>query len=516
MSFTHSDLSRSRREIRKRTGTEDISQNGLRSDWNVRNYKCRLFRIVFILLVARIFFLILVPPYIGIANNGDFQRLYCAVGIDYTYNPWDAENYKIAFWNYVPNDYRFIEPVDTGWHQIFSIFPQIAIFLSNRIMNGRFDIRFLGFVNAVVYCLGVYLLMNNIKRVKGVWSYVLLMLAVLCLGDSYVLQYFNSFYTEIGSVSAVLILWGLLLWGFTVGVEEHPLLQLLCVAALSVSAVFAVLSKQQDILVVIPIVVIMWILLRRFDLKAVYCVAWEILFVLIVAALFTGNAAAGNTTTYNVISMDLLANSEEPYEHLRAMDFNDSEAEMFLEGVGQNAFTCGLPWNDYEDHFTRTNELKILLREPKIFFRMVKKRAINLFMDDPKLGNYTMDSGAAPLEKTAENRLWTKLKTHLYGTGLAFYIPVIMLAIFFGIFGRKISSLHNIPSDLFYVYLILPVSNVFRFVTIMLGDSSHDDIKHFFTINFEFDFMFLINACLLVAIVTALVKDRLHSQNNEK
>lgn len=516
MIFAHPVLSRLTPKIQRFIGKVKASQSGLRSDLDTQKLKCRLFKIVFILFVVRVFFLILVPPYIGIANNGDFQRLSCAVGINYAYNPWDEENYDIGFWNYVPNDYIFIEPEDNGWHQIFAIFPQVAILLSNRFINGRFDIRFLGFVNAAVYCMGVYLLLNTIKRVEGTWSYALLMIAVLCLGDSYVLQYFNSFYTEIGSVNASLILWGLLLWGFTMGVKKHPFLQLLCVVALSVAAIFAVLSKQQDILVIVPIMFIIWILLKRFGIKAVYRVGWEIIFSVIVAVLFVGNTAGGNITAYNVISMDLLANSEEPYEHLQSMGLDDSETEMFLQGVGQNAFTSGLPWKDYENHFTRTNELKILLREPKIFFRMVGQRATDLFKDDPALGNYTIDSGAAPQEKTEENKLWTKLKTHIYGVGLAFYLPVILLALFFGIFGRKIRLLHNIPPDLFYVYLVLPVSNVLRFVTVMLGDSSHDDVKHFFTINFEFDFMFLVNACLLVSIAAILIRDRLYSQNNEK
>lgn len=493
----------------------DVPQKDLQSDSD-RNLKSLFFRTVFILFVIRIFFLILVPPYIGIANNGDFQRLSVSVGIDYAYNPWDEGNYDISFWNYVPNDYKFIEPVDTGWIQVFALFPKIAILLSNRFINGRFDIRFLGFVNAAVYCLGVYLLLNNIKRVEGLWSYALLMIAVLCLGDSYVLQYFNSFYTEIGSVSASLILWGLLLLAFDTGTQGHPFLQLLLVAALSIAAIFAVLSKQQDILLAIPFVFIMWIVLKRFDVKTVYRVGWEALFVVTVAVFFIGNTAGGNITTYNVISMDLLANSEDPYEHLQAMGFDDSEAEMFLQGVGQNAFSSGLPWKDYENFFTRTNELKILLREPKIFFRMVGKRATNLFMDDPTLGNYTIDSGAAPHQKTAENKLWSNLKTKIYGVGLGFYLPVVMLALFFGIFGRRIRLLRKIPSDLFYVYLVLPMSNVLRFVTIMLGDSSHDDIKHFFTVNFEFDFMFWINACLLVSIAVILIRDRLNSQNNEK
>lgn len=63
-------------------------------------------------------------------------------------------------------------------------------------------------------------------------------------------------------------------------------------------------------------------------------------------------------------------------------------------------------------------------------------------------------------------------------------------------------SMKIIPRDLFLIYWMLPISNLLRFLTIMLGDGSHDDIKHFFTVNFEFDAMIMSNCILLFFILT--------------
>ncbi len=178
--------------------------------------KARIFNVVFALFFLRIIFLIVVPPYIGIANNGDFQRLSQSVGIDYAENPWESKNHDDYFFNYVTNDYIYIDPIDNGWHQVFEVFPQIAIWLSNRISNGHFDLRFLGVVNALVYCAAVYVLISSIRIINSGWSYALLGIVIIVLSDSYIIQYCNSFYTEIGTASASILFWGLMLLGFFV------------------------------------------------------------------------------------------------------------------------------------------------------------------------------------------------------------------------------------------------------------------------------------------------------------
>ena len=58
-----------------------------------------------------------------------------------------------------------------------------------------------------------------------------------------------------------------------------------------------------------------------------------------------------------------------------------------------------------------------------------------------------------------------------------------------------------IPKEGFMVYTLLPVGNILRFIAVILGDAN-EDIKHFFTVNFEFDFMYVINIILLVYVIS--------------
>lgn len=473
----------------------------MKSIINTPNIKKRIFQVVFLLLLIRVLFLVLIPPFIGIANNGDFERLMAPVGISYSTNVWATEEgYYDHFWRWVTNDFVYNEPINNGWHQVFSVFPRIAILLSNEIQNGQFDIRFMGITNVAMYFLAVATVFELLKSIEGKWSYILLLLAVIVLGDSYIIQYFNSFYAEPGSVAATLMAWCLQIIGFLYIKDVSRPIQFLFLCIDFVVILFAVMCKQQDLLFIIPALVVSYLLFKTCKFKKWFFCLWAVLLLLTIGGLFKVNTAAGNTTAYNVTSMDLLANSMEPETRLEELGFSESEVSIIMSGVGNSVFTVPYDWTAFRDAFDRTTELKILSKEPMIFVRMINKRCQNLFIDDVTLGNYMKSSGAEGMEKTKENRLWYTIKNKIYVHSFSFYIIVILVAVLLSCIGLFGNSLSKVKKELFYVYLMLPISNVFRLITIMLGDSSHDDIKHFFTINFEFDVIFLINIVLCVLI----------------
>ncbi len=282
--------------------------------------------------------------------------------------------------------------------------------------------------------------------------------------------------------------------------------QKLYISLITLDAVFMILCKQQDILVIIPTACMVWLLLKRFGVSRVIRGAWEIGFVFLIGVLFISNQAGGNNTTYNVISMDLLNYSKDPVGHLKSFGMSDDVAELFATGVGENPFNNGMPRYEYDEFFTRKNELKIIINEPSILPKMIINRANLLFRDDVGLGNYMKASGAVPKEKTRENRLWSNIKTWFYGSGIAFYLLIIVISLI--VIGVGIlNGIYSMPKDLFLIYLMLPISNVLRFITVMLGDSSHDDLKHFFMINIEFDVIYLVNLCLIIYFVLQKLKN---------
>lgn len=468
--------------------------------------KRKIMLIIAILFLCRILFLTLIPPYVGIANNGDFQRLSCAVGINYREDPWKAENYDKYFFEYITNDYIFIKPIESSWNQIFEVFPQLAIMLSNRIEGERFDLRYMGFINAIFYFASLSILLAYISRIQSKYSWFLFIIALLVLCDCYILQYFNCFYTEIGSISGIIALWGLYLIGVRDGNNFRTLKTSGYLLLLFVVSLFAIHSKQQDVLLVFPVVILSWILMKRMNIKNLFCIIWIILLLGSTYKIYTINEGSGNNTTYNVIMMDILHYSNMPEEHLKnTLGIPENRLDEYMEAIGKNPFSNGIDRNEFLDHFTRKNEIVIILQEPQIIFKMIAARSKSLFLDT-HLGNYTAESGAKPYEKSNENRAWYHFKASVYPRSIFFYLAVIYLAVVVGIVGLAYKGKRKIDQFYFYLLLFLPISNLLRFVTIIVGDSSHDDSKHFFATNVEFDVILLCLGLLLIYVIQQAIQ----------
>lgn len=130
--------------------------------------KTIFFHIIFIFFVCRIIALILLEPYIGLANNGDFQRLMSPAGLSYRENIWLDENREKYFFNYITNDFIVTEPQENEWKQVFSFFPKLAVIISKMAGYEYFDLRYMGSVNAFFYFIAVYFLFWLIRHIGSV------------------------------------------------------------------------------------------------------------------------------------------------------------------------------------------------------------------------------------------------------------------------------------------------------------------------------------------------------------
>lgn len=463
---------------------------------------------IYIFLVIRIMFLILAKPYIGIANNGDFERLMAPLGIKYAENPWIMDElYHDTFFGWVTNDnYVFCVPENNGWHQTYALFSNLAILLSNRINNGYFDIRSIGLINALLYFVALFCVFYLINKIQGRNKYFYLILVSFVLSDSYILQYFNSFYTEPGAVIFCLLTLCLQIYGFLFLEEKETKRKILFFLIYFLSVFFEVTCKQQDILVIVPALFVSFALFHKLKIRRIWSAIWTIFLLSFILIVFKVNVAGGNITAFNVTNGDILANSKCPEKRLSELNFSEEEIELIMTGLGDSAFSLPYDWSIFEDKFDRKTELKIMCEEPSIFFRMLNKRSRNLFVDSP-LGNFTKDSGAVWGEKTEANRLWYKFKNTIYGHSLAFYGGVIIVALIFALVGFSGHLFFPLPKELFMILGMTTISNVLRFFSVIVGDGSFDDIKHFFTINVEFDLIFLSTFfCILFTIKRIIIK----------
>lgn len=141
-------------------------------------------------------FMLFIPPYLGVADDGTSYKVLDRGGISY-----GEEAAEDIYSNYYVRRYYMQE--DMGGDKLpfnsQDIIIRGAIFLDQLLTRAQsFDLRFLALLYGVMYLPGIYLLAKNASRkVKNFTeASVIVVLTMLIFADVSYITYFSSFYPE--------------------------------------------------------------------------------------------------------------------------------------------------------------------------------------------------------------------------------------------------------------------------------------------------------------------------------
>ena len=146
-------------------------------------------------------YLLFVPPFHGLADNGDFYRAQFVNGL------YHLKGYSML--DYVTPKLGIMQYYNDTTAAVFSsqpIFVKLAILL-NKLFYSKtvFDLRFMGLVYYVPYLGSMYLLtMAMTAPYRKLRSYLIALLIVFVFADSSFTLYFNSFFAEPGMLILML------------------------------------------------------------------------------------------------------------------------------------------------------------------------------------------------------------------------------------------------------------------------------------------------------------------------
>jgi hypothetical protein len=220
-------------------------------------------------LAALLAWQLLVPPVVGLADQGDFYRLWGWFGIDaITTDPEQRYfRYLIREWRIDPRDAK-----SSGFFSADLIFVGAAVALNALVSDpGVFDIRTLGAVRAVALLFCAYLLMR-VARHGGAPMQALAGLALLfVVADAGYIAYFNSGFTEPGSLIFTLSTIALYV-RLAVGEGNRGA----NAVAFALSCLLLIWSKPQNVVLAVPLALLAWRALatvgnRRWRFAAAAC-----------------------------------------------------------------------------------------------------------------------------------------------------------------------------------------------------------------------------------------------------
>lgn len=466
------------------------------------------FAIVFLIMGIK---LVLVEPFIGLANNGDFWRNMSEVGL------WFCDRgtmtdckipYDEMYFGFTLNRYFYSVPKPSGFWTPYVLFLAISRWLAHLVSPSHFDIRFIGGLNLLLYWLGVITLISQIKLSKKLPTIIQIFLAislVFFVSDSYILQYFNSFYAE--PLSLISLIWFLALFLLIKNQKDKKTQYLLFLVQI-LFGIFSASAKQQDMLIIFPITAISVIELYNFvapeikGSRVISLVAGIILALSMIGPVFfiaEKNNGGDFMGEYNVIMNALLPYSSKQENLLMQLGFSRQQAKELLPFVGQTMFENNIT-NEYPDFFSRSGQIKIILSDPGMLVKSILDRSKSLF-SDVTYGNFQIQANLPPYTKLGGyTRVWWNLIQILFPKSFFFYFITVFTSLLIGVIQQS-KKLNTVSTPLLF---LLGTSNIFRFAVALLGDGN-EDAKHLFMTNIEFFVIFV-----LLVYYLALLSKRIY------
>jgi len=447
---------------------------------------------MFVLVAAQLFW----PPMVGLASNGDFERMMHWGRFEYV-----TADYDEKYFNWINHDFRITQSPWRAWRGFGSsevIFVKLGAILGSLFIPGdRFDLRVMGLVHLLAFLAAIWLLMRGWRVATRLSPLYLLpgLLFIFC--DVGYTAYFNSFYSEPASLIFLLAMVGA---GFTLVPQEHQRLGLLLFCGM---AGLFIAAKPQNFALIPPLLLFCARLFQLYRKPRQRLMLAAFATALIVAPVALNSVAPWYTHNgrYHSVFYGILKDSPDPAADLRDLALDPKFAVLADTTVFHPNLPVDIKSPEFQQQFyDRINHYKIArfyLTHPRRFLTKLNLTAQYGYSLRLNVGNYEKATGLPARTESHRWSLWSDFKQKYWPKSLRFFAGYCLLLVGSILMGYRRASLPGRTLREFFLMLWLMM--LAAFVTPILGDGESDFIKHLFLFNALFDLSLL----LLAAFATA-------------
>lgn len=444
-------------------------------------------------------FQLIVPPSVGLANNGDFSKVKSLFSIGDPAEPDLGYRYFVPRYSVDSRRYYF-----SGQLSSEQLLTGVA-YLVNSVVSkdGWFDLRVLGIVHTAVFLLVVWTGLRRFRRHGLPVRLVLAAAVLLVLSDVGYIAYFNSFYCEAAS-----FLFLLLALVAALEVLCCPRRRLPWLAAFAASSALFSMAKPQNFIggLLLAGVALSWAWLGQERSWRRACAASAACIVL-VTLVYQSRTPKFITrpTLYVALFYELLAHSPAPEADLRELGLPTDLAKY----SGTHPWSPGVPAPIYNmtdpalARFSLASVAGFYLKHPQRAIQSLDRSAVAALLARPMLGNFTKDLGFPEYAKSRAFSLWSRGKQAFVPhsvLGVALWLAAFALIILWYM-ARARTIRRRLRAVLFGALWLVGVT---QFVLVALLQGIIDTARHMFLFNLLFDVALVTLIWLMVAYLPRL------------
>jgi hypothetical protein len=432
------------------------------------------YKLTLLAIAAILIYQLMIPPVVGLADQGDYARLLGAFHLGPTAQTLEERYYRYFNRTY-QHDANFKLP---GWetYSTQDIFVVSALMLNRWISkDGLFDIRVLSLLEILAFLATCYLLLRASEPwLAGRLQLLIPVALIVVFCDVGYISYFNSFYCEPASFIFLLVLVALWLEMITARGSEPKYLVLIGLCALLLVA-----AKPQNVAAGL----ILGIYLFRFrSLMRPHWLAPAVSVVILAASFavyWTIPRLVRLGQMYNMVFMEMLPASPDASAELRAIGLDSSYAKYSGSGAYAPVTTFWDPGfqQRFDTHVNRFTIVRFYAARPAAllnYLRAMLPRGTSLRAEG--VGNFEKSAGYAPFARSRAFAIWSRFHERYLSHWSSGLLIALMLSV--ALAGWIAASAREFRTRLMAeCFGVLALMAVTVFFTTVLGDA-HDIAKH--------------------------------------
>ena len=474
----------------------------------MRNRVFRLEIVVILIVAAFLVGVLMINPIIGVADNGDFERIMSTTGLKYK-----TSDYNERYFNYVNREYfstpPFVEGV--GYFSSQVILVLIAKLMSSIVLfnKGIFDIRFLGALYCCLFLLFIYLIAKYDKKPLPIINYIYIILTVIIFTDAGYIAYFNSLYGEALAFTSLLLTIAI---AITLTKSKNP--RTLTLISFYVATILLICAKIQYIPIGIVIAIFSLQFLKLRDdkkWKKIIISSIAIIFIVSMASYLSIPSVFRVCNKYQSVFYGVLKDSKSPETDLEELGLKKEYASL----AGTHYFLEEYPIDIKDVSFqeeinSKVSPFKIALfylRHPVRYIQKLEVTANKAFSLITGFGNYEKSYNETPKKEVSNFRIWNDFKVNVLPHSLLFVL--IFFVSYMAILIIQYRRAEGVSEKIYFsTFLLIMLIGIIQFIIPVICDGEADLSKHLFLFNVCFDIMFLYTVVWLIEATLRALKGR--------
>ncbi len=451
--------------------------------------------IVASVVFASLFYQLIIPPTLGLADNGDFLRVSGPAGI------YHEQATGSAKFEYFRRFYHYNKPSDHGYKTSHITATKIATIVDKlRADKDTFDITTLGLIQSLVISIAVYILMSQLYVKDKITFFLGAFFSVLVLTDTTHAVFLNSFFAESTGYTSFVLLIALLV--FSGRGENAKIRDWGSMLLFYITLLFFCYAKAQYAVLAVPFCIVFVIVTRKKKFTF-QLLSWLIAICVIAGAMndITGRVhpVLNTANLYNLVFKEFLTWSDDPAATAKELGIS----EKYIEYAGTDAFNPkgGFRTKMLQRELNRIGRkatMKFMLNHPDCTFWILKRAENQIWQSRLKyMGNFTSDTGKEPQSQSYAFSLWSSFRESVFKPPIIFLGVLILLNTIFGIIMllRVWGSKYEI---IFLVQILFVIVWTSQIAISVLGDGTYEFAKHLFIGRIAGDCLFLYLAGIII------------------